>query len=384
MKEYDLQIQKDIEHNIERRGLNGTYIYFVAWLAIGIGTDFVSQSPFSFYLVATLLFLLGIFRFSCYWYSSSIKHYSSKVWWYLLKANITLPSIVLSSVFAISMVNEQFSVLFLFLFMTIFALVSSGTVTYSVKRSLVLSYLAANTLIPLTTVLFFEPSAAARLEIVMLFCYSVYMVFQALQLNREYQQKFEQQRALKEMSIRDGLTGIYNRRHFDLCLEQAWNNQLRNQQLLTIVIVDIDYFKKVNDKYGHAAGDKTIEHIAKTLKATFQRTTDITARIGGEEFAVLISNVEREAICELVEQFRESINKKPIFYQYTKFNISVSAGVASMTPRHDKTFSCLMNHADKLLYKAKEQGRNRTVCQNIDLVYSNESTASVTTSATTT
>ncbi|REL36697.1 GGDEF domain-containing protein [Thalassotalea euphylliae] len=355
------QVIEQVEQDIERRSLNGCYIYFLGWLAIGIGTDFYREQTEWFYGIAGALFLLGAFRIIFYFSSKSLKQYSHKVWWLLLRASVLLPCLIFSSVFALSMLQPKFEPLFIYIFMTIFALVSSGTVTYSLDKSLYTSYLASNTVIPIITVVLMSDSVVAQLEVGMLFFYSIYMLFQGRQLNKEYLEKLTQKQTLKELSIKDALTGIYNRRHFDQYLAHAWDANMRRQTTLSIVIVDIDYFKKVNDQYGHPAGDETIKHIASVMKSTFQRDTDIVARIGGEEFAVIVTDTEQTDVFSLVETLREEISSSTIYFNQHDFSVTVSAGIYSLVPNQQSSASGLMSGADKALYQAKANGRNCTV-----------------------
>ncbi|REL28180.1 GGDEF domain-containing protein [Thalassotalea euphylliae] len=356
-----IQVNEQVEQDIERRTLNGCYIYLLGWLAIGIGTDFYRQQTTWFYSIACALFLLGAFRIIFYYSSRSLKQYSHKVWWLLLRASVLLPCLIFSSVFALSMLRPEFEPLFIYVFMTLFALVSSGTMTYSLDRSLYSYYLASNTAIPIITVVLMSDSVVAQLEVGMLFFYSIYMLFQGRQLNSEYHEKLNQEQTLKELSIKDSLTGIYNRRHFDQYLAHAWDANMRRQTMLSIVIVDIDYFKKVNDKYGHPAGDETIKHVASVMKSTFQRDTDIVARIGGEEFAVIVTDTEQTDVFSLVETLREEISSSTIYFNQHDFSVTVSAGIYSLVPNQQSSASNLMSSADKALYQAKANGRNCTV-----------------------
>ena len=306
------------EKNIERRTLNGAYIYLLGWLAIGIGTGFSRSEPVWFYGVAVTFFILGVSRLVFFALSTRIKAHSYELWWFGLQLNILLPSMLFSGLFALSMLVPEFEPLMLYIFMTLFAFISNGTVTYSIERCLYQRYLAANIVIPIVTVPIFVTTMEAKMEAVMLLCYGIYMAFLGRQLNREYVERQAQKQALKELSIKDPLTGIFNRRHFDQHLEQAWHTQLRNERRLTIVIVDIDNFKQVNDQFGHPAGDETIKQVAQVLQNTFQRESDIVARIGGEEFAVTIVNAENDDVVKLVERFRTAVERAPnqCWFQY--------------------------------------------------------------------
>lgn len=352
---------QEVERDLERRTLNGAYIYLLGWLAIGTGTDFYLTESKLFYSIATALSLFGISRLVFYRYSHHIKKRSSRLWWGILTANVVLPCMLYSTIFALSMFVPSFAPLMLYIFMAIFALISSGTLTYALNRNLYRAYLAANTLIPIVIVPIFATSIEAKLEAGVLVFYTIYMLFQGQQLNKEYQLKIEQAHALKELSTKDGLTGLYNRRHFDQYLDYIWQYQMELAQSLTIVLVDIDHFKRVNDQYGHPAGDATIKLLADTMKEVFYKEADVIARIGGEEFAVIIPDITQNHAYELTERLREVIEKLTIVHQDAAFSVSISAGIAGKVPSADFRSDSLLNNADKALYKAKASGRNLSV-----------------------
>ena len=358
MTDLECKVSQQIEQDIERRTLNGTYIYLLGWLAIGIGTKFYQHEPLWFYSIASAFLLFGVSRLVFYRYSAHIKEYSRRLWWALLSVNVVLPCLVFSTVSALSMFMPLFQPLLLYVFMAMFAFISSGTVTYSLSRNLYRAYLAANILIPVIVVPIFATTVEAKLEAGMLIFYSIYMLFQGQQLNRQYQEKIEQAQTLQELSNKDGLTGVYNRRYFDQYVDHIWNHQLRQQQRLTLIIVDIDHFKRVNDQYGHPAGDEVIKQLSRLMSETFQRETDVIARIGGEEFAVVIPNVDHEQVLALTEQLRVAMADKLIEYNEHTFSVTISAGLASATPCNGVRSDSLLNQADKALYRAKAHGRN--------------------------
>lgn len=247
-----------------------------------------------------------------------------------------------------------------------FAFISSGTVTYALNKNLYRAYIAANTLIPIVVVPLFATTVEAKLEAGMLVFYAIYMFFQGQQLNKEYQEKIEQAQALQELSNKDGLTSVYNRRYFDQYVDHMWYHQLRQQQTLTLILVDIDHFKRINDQYGHPAGDEVIKQLARMMSKVFQRETDVIARIGGEEFAVVIPNIGHDQVFAFTEQLRTAMAEKLIEHNEDVFSVTISAGIASSIPCNGARSDSLLNQADKALYRAKAHGRN--------LIFSEQST----------
>ncbi|PHS70605.1 MAG: diguanylate cyclase [Methylophaga sp.] len=169
------------------------------------------------------------------------------------------------------------------------------------------------------------------------------------------------QQELEKISMQDGLTGIANRRHFDIYLEQEWAHSIREQQPISLIMIDIDYFKQFNDTYGHLAGDHCLKDIAYQLHSTLRRTTDLATRYGGEEFAIILPNTSDAYI--LSELCRENIENLHIPHSTSKTanHVTISVGFGTIFPKKGASVRELIILADKALYKAKKAGRN-TVC----------------------
>jgi len=174
----------------------------------------------------------------------------------------------------------------------------------------------------------------------------------------------KQERLLKrlyESSNRDALTGAYNRKHFDerLLAESAY--AARNHSSMALLLFDLDHFKKVNDTYGHAAGDAVLRHVAGITMGRL-RTEDVFARIGGEEFAVLLRGVSVEGSARLAERLRTSISSAPIMYEGRPIPVTISIGCAGLlSTKEVGDPTDLLRLADERLYTAKNTGRNRVV-----------------------
>jgi diguanylate cyclase (GGDEF)-like protein len=155
------------------------------------------------------------------------------------------------------------------------------------------------------------------------------------------------------------MTGLYNRRHF---LEQAdaeWSRFQRYQRPLSMLMVDIDHFKQVNDRYGHAVGDEAIIAVAKAC-ASGKRQSDIVGRLGGEEFAVLLPETDLAQAAIVAERLRNTIAAQVMMAHKVHFKVTVSIGIAAASLSMSG-FDVLMRAADQALYQAKDQGRNCVV-----------------------
>lgn len=168
---------------------------------------------------------------------------------------------------------------------------------------------------------------------------------------------------LSNLAVHDGLTGIYNRRYFDETLAREWKRTMREKAPLSLIMLDIDYFKKYNDTYGHQAGDECLRQVATTISGALRRPADMAARYGGEEFVVVLPNLKLEDSAKFGETIRAKIEALKMEHKQSDANpfITVSLGIASVVPSSISSYEELVGAADKALYSAKNKGRNR-VC----------------------
>lgn len=166
---------------------------------------------------------------------------------------------------------------------------------------------------------------------------------------------------LHRISTQDGLTGVSNRRHFDETLAIEWRRAARSRAPLSLLMLDIDYFKPFNDTSGHQAGDECLRRVADMLCETVQRAGDLVSRYGGEEFAILLPETEAGHALEIATRLRERIAAMDLAHPSAPLGrVTVSIGVASVVPPRDGTGSGdFVRVADAALYDAKRQGRNR-------------------------
>jgi len=168
------------------------------------------------------------------------------------------------------------------------------------------------------------------------------------------------QKELEELSFKDGLTGIPNRRMFNSIIETEWANALRNHQPLSLIMIDIDYFKQYNDHYGHIQGDDCLRRVAQVLSAAATRARDFLARFGGEEFVLVLPETDAEAAKNVAERCRSLIFKEQIFHEKSQVSqlLTVSLGVGTIIPMRSDTPLMFVDEVDRRLYQAKQKGRN--------------------------
>ncbi len=167
---------------------------------------------------------------------------------------------------------------------------------------------------------------------------------------------------LTKLAITDGLTGIANRRYFDDQLAHEWTRARRLNQTLAIAMIDVDWFKKYNDHYGHQGGDDCLRQVANVLSNVAKRDSDFVARYGGEEFAIILPMTQAENALELSKNICLALSNLELPHALSDFgHVTLSVGVAVGCPKQNTTPHNLLVNADKALYTAKEKGRNRAV-----------------------
>lgn len=175
------------------------------------------------------------------------------------------------------------------------------------------------------------------------------------------------ERKLREMAVElesqtlvDGLTGIANRRRFDLHLEDEFRRAKRNGSAISLIMIDVDYFKNYNDNYGHQQGDECLAQIAGALSKTLNRARDLVARYGGEEFTVILPDTSEDGALQVAEAMRADVEALAIAHAWSGVagHVTISLGVSTVVPEQTTSTGTLIHAADRALYQAKRSGRN--------------------------
>ncbi|MDR6957363.1 two-component system chemotaxis family response regulator WspR [Pseudomonas brassicacearum] len=183
--------------------------------------------------------------------------------------------------------------------------------------------------------------------------------YRALRVSQ--QQLLDTNLVLQRLMNSDGLTGLSNRRHFDEYLELEWRRALRDQSQVSLLMIDVDYFKSYNDNLGHLEGDEALRKVATAIRDACSRPSDLPARYGGEEFALVLPSTSPGGARLMAEKLRQSVVALNIPHTTPDggANLTVSVGVATVTPQQGSDCRQLISAADKGLYIAKHNGRNR-------------------------
>ncbi|PXW93676.1 diguanylate cyclase [Sphaerotilus hippei] len=166
-------------------------------------------------------------------------------------------------------------------------------------------------------------------------------------------------RRLDEVSRTDGLTGVYNRRHFDECLQAEIRRSMRSQRPFALVLLDLDHFKRLNDEHGHQAGDECLRITARRARGVALRQSDVVARYGGEEFVILLPCTELDGAMQVARQLCQALAAHPVAFEGLQLPITASLGVCGRIPVDLQDGLQMLSDADAALYRAKRAGRNR-------------------------
>lgn len=191
-------------------------------------------------------------------------------------------------------------------------------------------------------------------------------------LRQSQQQLLEKNLELERLTNVDGLTGLSNRRYLDEYMAVEWSRASREGNCLSVLMIDVDYFKPYNDTYGHLAGDDVLKQIAQVIKTSIERPADLASRYGGEEFTVILPGTLLSGAQRVAERLREQVEALNIPHAHSSYgHVTISVGGAAAIPGRGEAAAQLIRSADRALYLAKEAGRNRSVMhrrQNIDVI----------------
>ncbi|WP_439135608.1 sensor domain-containing diguanylate cyclase [Pseudomaricurvus sp.] len=186
-------------------------------------------------------------------------------------------------------------------------------------------------------------------------------MFDISERKKTEQQLIDMKQKLEELSFKDSLTGIANRRMFDTILDIEWTHATRNRQPLSLIVLDIDYFKQYNDHYGHIKGDECLKQVATVLSEAATRFKDFFARYGGEEFVFILPETDTKSAQKIADRCLKLIAEAQIPHEFSDVSalLTISMGVDTVIPDRDIEPVEFIERVDRLLYKAKQAGRNR-------------------------
>ncbi len=356
----DVALDFRVARDLAKRSIPGIFIYPIFWPILAYGSNFANTHQLITFGVTLLMVLCSILRF---YHVQSLRHLAPEkmTFWHQGFYFWIFPQVASWGVlFAYAMFLDN-AYFLLFMAFSASGIVAGGVNTFAPKLKLSLWFLVAVLGPPIIVgFLLTEHWVIALLCVT----YMVYMAGLAKNQNHEYWISIENEQVLAQQSRTDALTKLDNRRFFDEKLNELVHLSSRNHEQLAVLVIDCDNFKTINDRYGHDVGDKALQHVAKLIKKSLPRTTDVCARYGGEEFSALLPGTDVAGATLVAERIRRNLEESTLILEQGVIAITVSIGITAHEignfqqdlPRK------LFREADKALYLAKQNGRNRCVC----------------------
>ncbi len=368
---YHVRANKQLYMDLANRSLPGVGFYLLVWLVFMFSAYqyFVTQDRREIIIILSAVITVSASLRALL--ILGYKHYCSKKQTcnsFALAAGVLLSGLAWGFSVSYIIVSNLFQEAVLPLIVATCGICAGGSGSLAPSRRFVTLFLSSM-LIPLSVSLFIVTFPFSNTLGVLCYLYFA-ALFQVstLQrkeyftaLNSQYDLQ-DQANKLSELSNRDPLTNLKNRRFFQDKMTEEFQRATRDHSVLSLIIIDIDFFKKINDNYGHPIGDECLKEMARVLKLSFNRSIDTLARIGGEEFAVILPHVAHESTMALADHLRRQIEKVSIRVEDDMVHLTASLGVATISPNNDSDMNELFKQADMALYEAKRLGRNRVSC----------------------
>ena len=358
-------LSRRVINDLKKRSITGVFFYMVIPFCILFTDSYAERHHRLSILFVSIFTSISLFRFiHLYFFGQKSEKFET------LNNNIFFGGVVLTAMtwgmgaaYFLSQQGEPKTQLVTAICTVGFC--SGGVVSFIPERRLAILYNLLMLLPAATNILI--KGENLTLGVAILF-FSVYLILIALRGNNEYWTALENEyllekksRELKLESRIDVLTTLFNRRHFDELFQLAFGLCSRRGTPITLVMCDIDYFKKVNDTFGHMAGDEYLKLVSRCLKDVFRRETEVIARYGGEEFVIVLPDQEIAATRQMAECFRNTIANTTLEFNGKAIKTTISLGMTCCIPASGQIPTELIERADSALYMAKNSGRNRVV-----------------------
>jgi diguanylate cyclase (GGDEF)-like protein len=359
-----MRFRQEVGETREAIKLGGLF-YFIGWLMVLVSADALARTPLWTLVVAAVFLVLAVVRFVLPTPDdvdpARLAVHLRRIW-----ATTLSTAVLWGTAAGIVVGDARFGT---GRYVAIFATVAYATAfaqTFNMRlwpagAGIALAY------VPPMVVLWF--AAGTRALAGSMAIYVVYVALALLRGHSDYQRRLDVDQELREQrdryerqSRRDWLTGLANRRRFNAAFSQAWREALDRGTPLALLLFDLDHFKTVNDRHGHSVGDRCLAAFAERLRGAFGGLGELAARIGGEEFAVILTGTAALAAYDRAEAFRAALAAQPLAIGDIDLPLTVSIGVGIEVRGEHRQPDDLYRAIDQALYRAKEEGRDR-VCQ---------------------
>ncbi|VUD41840.1 putative diguanylate cyclase AdrA [Thalassocella blandensis] len=355
-------IQKRIDMDLLSRSTFALFVYCAIFPVILYPFGLFESHPAMSWGISIASVCVSLIRFTHLKLADRFYERSPVLWMAIFKACSMSHAMILSTLFVLVTYHPDFTPAYAATLLTAAGISSGGISSLSPNLFMAIVF-PVILLLPTIAVNFYLDGTRALGWLMAL--YLGYLCALARRTNIEYMRTFaieeqleRQKKELETLSRTDALTGIYNRGYFNSLYDMIWDSSVRNNIGITLMMMDVDHFKHVNDTYGHVSGDECLKMVADSLKECLKRKTDISCRFGGEEFAVLISGTPIHEAEKLAENIRKCIASRRVENGEHRFKVTISIGLANILPKLGDKPIRLVEQADQALYRAKKSGRN--------------------------
>lgn len=362
---YPSDLRAQVHEDLTMRARGGTFVYLIAWLVSSIWAGIPASHPVPFYLNTLIFFITSLLRLAHYISVKKDPLYKvglmSKVLIFLVLFGGLHWGILSAWIFF----NEFSTLLYPYLVM-LAAFAIGGSTTLSISREIRILYPLLMFLPGILQGALFDRNSESMLYSLLAVLAYLYVLEASRGASKDYYTAIingriaaERARLMEQQSNTDPLTLLKNRLYFNRRFTEEWVRSSRLKVPLSILMLDIDYFKNINDKYGHIVGDECLQAVARTLEDQLPRGTDTIARYGGEEFVILLTNTKSDMAKKIARRLVLAVSEISLLKDEQDISLSCSVGVATVIPDHQSRQELLLIAADAAMYQAKDNGRNQ-------------------------
>jgi diguanylate cyclase (GGDEF)-like protein len=345
----------------------GTYLHVAVWVLVSNWIGLPVTAPVFFWINTGLFLCVAAVRYAYYRRIAAELDRDLETCRIKSQVLVMIPAVHWSLLAVLAMHGGPLHPIWMPMLFTVTGLATAGTIILSIDRT-VSRWYPIVVIVPTIVAILAEPIEhngllAIMCTILLLYTFSVTKLVHLDYWAAVKSRALLEQRAvsLESLCVTDTLTQIPNRLHFDQRLDQAWESAIQSNLPVSVLLVDLDHFKSINDTYGHAYGDECLKAAAQVLCRSMHRNTDLVARWGGEEFAVLLPGAEAASARVIAERLLRGIAGTIVSSRGNSVRLACSIGVATVHRTKASLLSDFLTEVDEALYAAKQQGRNRVV-----------------------
>lgn len=357
-----------------KRAASGIFVYLVLWVAISLVSGLYGLFPGWVTVNSALLLVNALARTWLHRHLPDLVERRFRLAHNLFVALTLANALQWGLLTAVGIVDDSMQATEIPMLLASCGIAAGGTTALAINP-IILYLFPTAILLPAGVALLVDRTPEHTLIAVLAGIFTLYIARSSRVVHTDYWNALgnrrlleERARELERISVTDALTQLRNRLFFDAQFELEWKRAFRQRSALTVLLLDLDHFKQINDSYGHAFGDLCLQEVARVLSHEVSRSGDVLARYGGEEFIIMLSNTADDGAAVVAERLLQAVRDLNVRFGGERVPVTCSIGVASGIPvAADRGFR-LINEADKALYRAKQAGRDRIMVASASMI----------------